>query len=61
MERTVLMFFPWAPDLSPYTKKNIADMESVVAAGALRNERLLVFSMTGQTTAELFELRYDRG
>ncbi|MDE6507675.1 MAG: Clostripain family protein [Alistipes sp.] len=61
VERTVLMFFPWAPDLSPYTKKNIADMESVVAAEALRNERLLVFSMTGQTTAELFELRYDRG
>lgn len=61
VERTLLMFFPWAPDLAVYTKKNIEDMESVVASGALQNERLLVFSMNSQTTAELFELRADRG
>lgn len=59
--RTILMFFPWASDLASYTKKNIRDMESVVASGALRDERILVFYMTGQTTGELFELRDGGG
>ncbi len=59
--RTVLMYFPWAQDLATYTKKNIEDMERVVAQGALHDERLLVFYMDSHTTASLFELRADKG
>jgi len=51
--RTVLMYFPWAQDLATYTKKNIEDMERVVAQGALHDERLLVFYMDSHTTASL--------
>lgn len=60
VERTILMFFPWS-DLTPFTKKNIQDMESVVAQGVLQDERILVFYMTGPTTAQLFELRAEGG
>ncbi len=62
--RTLLMYFPWSGDSSPLThffEQNIEDMESVVAQGVLRNERVVVFFMPNRMQAELFELRAENG
>lgn len=59
--QTVAMYLPWSGNLTRYFEQNIADMESVVAAGALRDERILVYFMPTETSAELFELRHDNG
>lgn len=60
-ERTVFMYLPWASNLAPYFKDNIADMERVVAKNILNNERVLVFFSSTSTEATLFELKYDKG
>lgn len=63
--RTVLMYLPWsgpAPnDLTDYFVQNIADMEQIVAEGALGDERLLVYFMKDASSAEIFELYHDNG
>lgn len=63
--RTVVMYLPWsgpAPyDLTSYFEQNIADMERIVAEGALGDERLLVYFMPDAQSAELFELYHDNG
>lgn len=60
VERTVLMYFPWSVNLTTYFKQNIADIEAVVAQGALKNDRILVYFMNSETEAELFELRQQK-
>lgn len=62
--RTLLMYFPWSGDqntLTAFFEKNIEDMESVVARGILKKDRVLVFFMPTATQAELFELVAERG
>ncbi len=60
VERTVLMYFPWSVNLTYYFRQNIADIEAVVAAGALKDDRILVYFMNSATEAELFELRQQK-
>lgn len=59
--QTVVMYLPWSGNLTSYFELNIADMEGVVAGGALQDERVLVFFMPTEKSAELFELRHDNG
>lgn len=63
--RTVVMYLPWsgpAPyDLTSYFEQNIADMEQIVAEGALGDERLLVYFMKDASSAEIFELYHNNG
>lgn len=64
VDRTVLMYFPWSGpgrgNLTQFFEQNIADIETVVAAGALKNDRILVYFMNSATEAELFELRQQK-
>lgn len=63
-EQTIFMYLPWSgsestsSSLISYFRQNISDFETVVADGALNNERLLVFLSTSPTTSELFEITY---
>lgn len=57
-DQTILMYLPWSGNLTSYFRQNIQDFESVVATGALNNERLLVFFSSSGTTSELFEITY---
>lgn len=59
--RTVAMYLPWSGNLTRYFEQNIADMEGVVATGALHDDRVLVYFMPSATSAQLFELRHDNG
>ena len=54
--KTVLMYFPWASDLTSFFYKNIADMGQAVASSAGDSVRVLVYMCTSATEAELYEL-----
>lgn len=54
--KTVLMYFPWASDLTSFFYKNIADMGQAVASSAGDSVRVLVYMCTSETEAELYEL-----
>lgn len=60
-DQTVLMYLPWASNLLSYFQTNISDMESAIAKGILKHEKVLVFLSTSPTNAELFELKYQKG
>lgn len=60
-DQTVLMYLPWASDLLSFFQTNISDMESAIAKGILKKERVVVFLSTSSTQAELFELKYQEG
>ena len=54
--KTVLMYFPWASDLTSFFYKNIADMGQAVASSAGDSVRVLVYMCTSATEAKLYEL-----
>lgn len=60
-DQTVLMYFPWSGNLLSFFQTNISDMESAIAKGILKRERVVVFLSTSPTQAELFELKYQQG
>lgn len=60
-DQTVLMYFPWSDDLTPYFYQNINDLEAVIKKNFLEKERVLILLATTQTEATLFEIIYDRG
>lgn len=59
--QTVFIYMPWSDDLTSAFRKNIADFESAIAKGILKNERVIVFFATSLTEATLFELEYNKG
>lgn len=59
--RLLLMYMPWSGNLTRYFEQNISDMEEVVAAGRLGDDRILVYFMPSGERAELFELCHDNG
>jgi hypothetical protein len=41
-EQTVIFFMPWSTNMTPYFEQNIADFETAIAGGLLKNERVIV-------------------
>ena len=60
-DQTVFMYLPWSSNLTSYFRQNIADFETAIAGGILKNERVVVFFMTSPTEASLFELKHRGG
>ena len=60
-DQTLLMYLPWATDLSPFFETNISDMEKAIRQGILKQERVLVFLSTSPREATLFELVSEDG
>lgn len=58
---TLLMYLPWATDLSSFFETNISDMERAIGQGILKQERVLVFLSTSPSEATLFELLFKDG
>ena len=56
-DQTVFMYMPWSSNLTSYFRQNIADFETAIQEGILRNERVVVFFMSSATEASLFELQ----
>lgn len=59
--QTVFIYMPWSDNLTDAFRKNIADFESAIAKGILKNERVVVFFSSSLTEATLFELEYKKG
>lgn len=60
-KQTVIMFFPWSTNLLSYFRQNIRDFAESIEKGVLKNERVIVCLSSSPYTAELFELKYERG
>ena len=41
-EQTVIFFMPWSTNMMPYFEQNIADFETAIAGGLLKNERVII-------------------
>ena len=41
-EQTVIFFMPWSTNMTPYFEQNIADFETAIKGGLLKNERVIV-------------------
>lgn len=52
-EQTVIFFMPWSTNMTPYFEQNIADFETAIKGGLLKNERVIVCisSTTGRKWA----------
>ena len=55
--KTTIMFMPWSTNLTPYFEQNIADIETVINDGLLRNERIIVCISSKPRLANVIELR----
>ena len=61
VRQTLIMYMPWSSDLTSYFEQNLRDFETVVGAGGLGDNRIIVFFSSSPTEATLFELKYKGG
>lgn len=59
--QTVFMFFPWSNSLLSDFRRTVEDMQTVVAQGSMKDERVMVFMATSEREAVLFELKKQNG
>lgn len=59
--QTIVVLMPWSFSLNTFFEKNLQEMEEVVAAGGLANERVVVCFASTSLKSTLFELRAEQG
>ena len=60
-EQTVIFFMPWSTNMTPYFEQNIADFETAIKGGLLKNERVIVIISSTKNRANVIELRQEQG
>jgi len=60
-EQTVIFFMPWSTNMTPYFEQNIADFETAIAGGLLKNERIIICISSTTNRANVIELRQEEG
>ena len=60
-EQTVIFFMPWSTNMTPYFEQNIADFETAITGGLLKNERIIVCISSTTSRANMIELRQEAG
>lgn len=60
-EQTVIFFMPWSTNMTPYFEQNIADFETAIKGGLLKNERVIVIISSTKSRANVIELRQEQG
>ena len=60
-EQTVIFFMPWSTNMTPYFEQNIADFETAIKNGLLRNERVIVCISSTTQRANVIELQQKQG
>ena len=60
-EQTVIFFMPWSTNMTPYFEQNIADFETAIKGGLLKNERVIVVISSTKSRANVIELRQEQG
>lgn len=60
-EQTVFLYMPWSTNLTSDFYNNIADLKKAVQGNILSSSRLIVFFARTDSTATLFEIKYDKG
>ena len=60
-EHTVIFFMPWSTNLTPYFEQNIADFETAISGGLLKNERVIICISSTKSLANVIELRQEEG
>lgn len=58
-EQTVIFFMPWSTNMTPYFEQNIADFETAIAGGLLKNERIIICISSTTNRANVIELRQE--
>ena len=59
-EQTVIFFMPWSTNMTPYFEQNIADFETAIKGGLLKNERVIVCISSTKSRANVIELRQEQ-
>ena len=60
-EQTVIFFMPWSTNMTPYFEQNIADFETAIKGGLLKNERVIVCISSTTGRANVIELKQEQG
>ena len=60
-EQTVIFFMPWSTNMTPYFEQNIADFETAIKGGLLKNERVIVCISSTTSRANVIELKQEKG
>ena len=60
-EQTVIFFMPWSTNMTPYFEQNIADFETAIKGGLLKNERVIVVISSTKSRANVIELKQEQG
>lgn len=60
-EQTVIFFMPWSTNMKPYFEQNIADFETAIKGGLLKNERVIVIISSTKSRVNVIELRQEQG
>lgn len=61
-ERTLVFYYPYADNLQPYFRTNIADMKTAITAtGGTPDQRVMVLFSTSASACTLYEIRYEKG
>ena len=59
-EQTAIFFMPWSTNMTPYFEQNIADFETAIKGGLLKNERVIVCISSTTGRANVIELRQEQ-
>ena len=60
-EQTVIFFMPWSTNMTPYFEQNIADFETAIKGGLLKNERVIVCISSTTSRTNVIELKQEQG
>ncbi len=60
-EQTVIFFMPWSTNMTPYFEQNIADFETAIKGGLLKNNRVIICISSTPQRANVIELKQEQG
>lgn len=60
-EHTLFIYLPWSTNLTDDFRRNINDFGTAIKQDILGNNKVMVFFMTSDSEAAMFELKYSKG
>ena len=60
-EQTLIIFLPWSPDMITFFERNIADFETAIENGILKNERVIICITSSEHRTNIIELKSSKG